>query len=529
MPIPQHVVDRYIRDVGEPLTEYKDLLPLEVEECLATMNPRHRFTVPGFRLDQKICFLLGAAYPGIMLMTDMGLGKTAVSLELLTYFYENDYVRRAFILVPTNELGEGWEDEIKKWGFPLPHVRLSYSSSADKWKQFHDFEDGLIIGTYVGVGAMVSTLQQKKDQAGNLEDGKKRVVNKALLRQLTDNVDATVFDQSTALGSKTSLSFQVCDALSRKAQIRYALAGRAFGRDAFVLWSQMLLVDRGAALGTSIGMYREAFWRREKHRFGTTWVPRKRKEPDLAKKLARSSIRYAAEECVDLPSRTDTIKYFSLSEDAWGFYSNISDDLLAAAGNFREVKSSFLRLRQISSGFVGFVNDDTGEKAQLEFSTNPKLDLLLSILDEIPEDRKVIIFHEFTFSGSLICQALNKTKRRFGWLWGGTKNWTEIKDAFNNEPDYRILVANHKKGGQGLNLQAASYCIFYESPVSAIQRPECERRIYRVGQKQRTFFYDLVMRNGVDEDILQFHQDGKDLMKSLVEDPARYLRKNKGA
>lgn len=449
-----------------------------------------------------------------------------MSLELLTYFRRIGEVSGGNIFVPTNELAGGWEDEILKWGFDIPYVLLTDDDSEKKWARLRDNRDAFVIGTYVGVAAMASRLVPKLDKAGKPTGAKVRGVIPSLLAELAENADAVVFDQSTALGSRDSLSYQVCDAFSRRARVRYSLAGRAFGRDAFVLWSQMFLTDRGEALGTSLGMYREAFWRRERHAWGTTWVPRKRREPQLGIKLAAASVRYTIEECVELPPRTPPIiRTFDLTPEGAAYYDGIAGDLAAARGNFREVKNNFLRMRQISSGFVGFIDDETEERAQLEFDPNPKLDLMLRILEEVPEDRKVVIFHEFTYSGSRICQALAGAGYQHGWLWGGTTDWDGIKRAFRDDPDYRVLVANHRKGAQGLNLQSASYMLFYESPVSAIQRPECERRIYRTGQRWPTFYYDLVMRGGVDEDILEFHHEGADLMRSLVEDPERVARR----
>jgi SNF2 family DNA or RNA helicase len=531
MPIPKRVVEAYLEEDHGSLAWVKDLLPLEVEELLNSINPPHKFTVPTFRQDQKILFILGVAYPETMFMSDLGLGKTSVSLELLSYFYNIGKIRRAYVFTPTNEVAEGWEDEIKKWGFTIPYIRLSETASKQKRAKLKTFGNGLIIGTYAGISAMVSELSEYKDQVGfivtdkNGKPKRKRQINDRLLLQALTDVDAVVYDQSTNLGHKESLTFQVGNEFAIEAKYRFSLAGRAFGRDPFILWAQLYLTDRGKALGTSIGMFREAFWYRKESPWGTQWKIRKRREKLLGERLLASSIRYSVDECLDLPPRVPIIKECTFPQENWEYYDDIAQELVKARGNYREVKNNFLRMRQASSGFIGFKDDETGEKAQIEFEVNPKLDLLLQCLDEIDPDRKAIIFHEFTWSGSKICQALAQRKLKFGWLWGGTKNWTDIKDSFNNDPEYRFLVLNHKKGAQGLNLQVANYTLFYESPVSALQRYECEGRTRRDGQKHTTFYLDLVMRDTVDEDILSFHQEGKDLYKSLVENPEKVLRK----
>jgi len=336
--------------------------------------------------------------------------------------------------------------------------------------------------------------------------------------------DAVVFDQSTKLGNNKSLSFKVANEFSAEAQIRYSLAGRAFGRDPFILWAQLYVTDRGKALGKSPWLFREAFWSRYQAPFGTIWRFRKRRENALNYKVSASSIRYAIDECLDLPPKSYIRKECEFPVENLGYYNTMRAQLLQSKGNWREVKNAFLKLRTISSGFVGFIDDDSGDRAQVEFAENPKLNLLLELLDELPEDKKIIIFHEFNYSGEKISDELTKRKLKHGRLWGGTKDWTAIKNGFNNNPDYRILVANCRKASMGLNLQVANYCIFYESPVSAIDRYECEGRIFRSGQVEKTFFYDLILKNSADELILAFHKEGADLHRALVEDPARILK-----
>lgn len=527
MPIPQSAVNRYLERRLESLAWYKDLRPLEVEEELSYIRPRHRFHCP-LRVDQKILFLVGIAHPETVIMSDLGSGKTSVSLELLTYFYEHGFMRRGFVFTPTDEVAEGWEDEIKKWGFDIPFVRLKGSSSR-KWEQIQELNEGIAIGTYMGIAAMVSNLKLIVDEHGNADpDGKrKRQISTRKIVGLTQSVDAIVLDQSTRTGSKESLSFQVCEEFSREAKFRYALAGRAFGRDPFVLFSQFLLTDHGKALGRSAGMFREAFWRRIQSPWGVNWTIRKRREPLLAEFIAASSIRYSIDECVQLPPKIHIQKECTFPEENWTYYEQVREELLEARGNYREIKNSFLRMRQISSGFVGFKDDETGEKAQIEFQVNPKLDLLMELIAEVPSDRKIVVFYEFTWSGARICQELAKAKYKFGWLWAGTKDWTKIKDAFNEDPDFRIIVSQWRKGGMGLNLQSASYMCFFESPVSGIERYESEGRIYRTGQKHKSIIYDLLVKDSADQKILEFHQESKSLFHALVEDPGKHLRRTK--
>ena len=65
--------------------------------------------------------------------------------------------------------------------------------------------------------------------------------------------------------------------------------------------------------------------------------------------------------------------------------------------------------------------------------------------------------------------------------------------------------------------------MFFESPVSVIDREQAERRLRRDGQEHTVFQYDPVVRGSVDRKILHFHAEGEDLMQALLRDPEKVL------
>ena len=328
--IPQRLIDNYLAEIHETKTWLKSLKPLEIELLLTEIEPRHKFTIPTFRTDQKINFIAGVADPATMYMSDLGLGKTGVSLELLQYFFNIGSVKRAFVFCPTEEIAEGWIDEISKWGFKLPYCLLTRTDSKGKWARLAAFTgNGLVIGTYIGISAMVAKLAPVIDRVTRKPTGKqKRRIHFNLVDDLLKDVDAVVYDQSTALGSKKSLSFKVCKEVSAIAQIRFSLAGRAFGRDAYILWSQLFLTDKGKALGDNAYIFREAFWRNEGRPPIQKWVLRKRREKILADRIATSAIRWSTDECLDLPKKVNIDKYCEMPEENWTYYDDTRKELL---------------------------------------------------------------------------------------------------------------------------------------------------------------------------------------------------------
>jgi hypothetical protein len=212
----------------------------------------------------------------------------------------------------------------------------------------------------------------------------------------------------------------------------------------------------------------------------------------------------------------DTVR---LPEQAQLYYTRLLKELRAAHGNLRESRNIFIRMRQVSSGFIGLVDEELDERVQVAFHETPKLDRLLARIAEVPPDRQWVVVYEFTYSGRLISERLSKLGITHGWLWSGTKDVRETTEKFNSGA-FRGMLVNARKGVFGTNLQAANYLFFYESPVPVLNRKQAERRCRRKGQKRTVFQYDLVVQGTVDKRILQFHREGADLFQAIMRDPS---------
>jgi SNF2 family DNA or RNA helicase len=301
-----------------------------------------------------------------------------------------------------------------------------------------------------------------------------------------------------------------------RAQNVFVLTGTPFGRDVTDLWAQMHLVDNGHSIGETLGLFRAAFFKqKDSYWGGFEYTFDKKMDKELKRCLAHASIRYEAN-AADLPSVVPIVKKVSLLEEAEAYYAKARAQIIAAKGNHREMKNAFLRMRQISSGFIGYHDDEAGTKAQFVFDEKPKLDMLLSIIASIREDRKIIVFNEFIFSGQSIARELTDMKVKHVHVYGGTKNPEAAIRQFNNDPKTRVLILQNSMV-KGLNIQIAQYGIFYESPVAVIDRKQAWRRVERQhSAHRRVFIYDLVTRGTMDEKILLFHKQGADLFKALM-------------
>lgn len=466
------------------------------------------------RKHQRVCFLLGAKERRFGMFTDTGTGKSLISISIAKYFKKADDARRFLILIPNKINTTEWVDEIKKHSPGTSYVVLK-GSSASKWLQYEGSNAYLVITTYMGLVRMLSELKVSKKK--RKKGGNELVLKMSLVKKFARDFDGIIMDESTMLASRSSLPFRVCRQISKVCSYAFILTGTPFGRDPTSLWTQMFLLDWGETLGPNLGIFREAFFKSKINYW--TGFPEytfdKKKEPLLHRLLANRSIRYEADQA-DLPLVTHIPKYIRLPKDSQQVYEDAREKLICNHGNFKEQKNMFIRMRQISSGFLGYVDDETGEKAQYLFPVNPKLDMFESLITSIDENHKILVFNDFTVSGDMISDKLKELGIKHVRAYGKTKDVESIKSKFLDDSACRVFIVQGRMVF-GLNVQVAKYGIFFDMPVPVILRKQAWGRIERqYSSHEHVFIYDLVVKDTVDEQIIEFHRDGRDLFEAIV-------------
>ena len=291
------------------------------------------------------------------------------------------------------------------------------------------------------------------------------------------------------------------------------------GRNPIDLWSQFYLIDKGATLGKHISIYREGFFEPKENFLGyTEWHFDKSKEEELNKKIANISLRYGEEEANDLPPLVRIPKYVNFVEENFDHYKSMINKLLEVKEDRTAFENTFIKLRQICSGFLSFKNPDD-EKTIVDFEVNTKMNQLIEIIDSIPDNRKIVIFNEFTHSGDMIAKMLTSKKIKFERLYGGTKDKVKGKINFINDKSTRVFLINNQSGGTALDglQEVCNYVILYELPVSPIVFNQIVKRVHRTGQKNRTFMFSIIVKHSIEEKVLAFLKAGKNLFEALIE------------
>jgi len=470
-----------------------------VEAGLAAVNPT--FTTAPYA-HQKAGFLAGMQFPRMMFLMEMGSGKTKIVLDLLSHQIATGALeRRSLILVPNDANVASWQREV---AVHTPHLTCA-KQSLDKVIP----AARLVICTYPRLTALLTNRRQVGKSTK-----RKRVIDRERVERFAAQFDAVVFDESTAIQNSNSLITKLSVAISWRCKTAYGLTGTPFGRDPQALFSQFLAVDEGETFGRSITRFREEYFR-QVNRFwgGFEWRLRAGAKAELRERIRHRSLHYDLDECVTLPDLVESRITVRMSDEAAEKYYDLRELLSERAQEGEDARVGFIRMRQIATGLL-VEESEFGERVEKPFDSNPKLDALQQLMEEIPPDKKVVIFHEFNYSGHAIAEVAKK----FGGvarLYGGTDD-KEAELAKFVDGDCRTIVCNSKSGAMGLNLQVANYMIFYECPVSPIVREQAKARCRRTGQTSTVVCYDICAENTVEEKILRWVEEGKDLLQAVV-------------
>lgn len=369
-----------------------------------------------------------------------------------------------------------------------------------------------------------SSLQIMLTQKRQNRKGKPKLYpDNDLIDAIANEIDLVIIDEIHGCKNWQSLRFQIGEGLVDKARFRMGLTGTPWGRNPLDAWAQAFLIDGGKALGRSYHFFEAAFGVKQiNYAAGQRkeFVFDKAKMPILQAKLATMSLSYRAVDdgvgvyagAVELRARGDQLE---------AYQTTIQNYIKLPSGEKRTIEAVFVRLRQIASGFLPFV-DDGGVTRIMRFASNPKMEWLREFLENV-EDLRIVIFHEFTITGDLICRELETAKVKHVWLHGATKDKPAVMADFQTGKAQAIVVQS-ASGGMGLDLSMADYQCFVESPTSPTVRAQAEYRAQGSARGGRPLYIDDLVAAPVDVRVLGLVQEGKDCLAELFRDPKKMLK-----
>jgi len=459
----------------------------------------HQLEGIAFALYQRKCLL----YYG------MRLGKTLMSLQWAEQLRVAGLWRgRGLIICHAPIALDVWTSEAER------HSRLQVRPVRNKLDELIDALESdadLIVVPWSGLQAMFSTIHPSR------KGKRKAYPDYAGVRIAAEAFSLAIIDEIHSAKNHESLRFKLAKELVKHCQYRIGLTGTPFGRDPFDVWAQAFLIDEGKTLSYSYPFFEMAFGVRKTNFFSgqVEYAFDKKKQPLLERKLSGLALSYRLEECQTVPVLAGNVE-LHITGDQRTAYQECVDKLIKLDDDETvEIRSVFVRMRQISSGYLPF-EDAFGQTQILHFNDNAKLEWLEEMLITVKAERAAtVIMHEYTLTGELICKALTRAGIRHEWLHGATKDKPGVVKAFQ-AGKIDALVVQAATGSLAIDLHRADYLLMYESPVSPIVRAQAEARPLSAARGARPLLLDDVTCSGVERKILSYIRDGRDLMASIV-------------
>jgi len=454
-----------LRELGSKLRDFKT-----IEKAILPQSFTH--TLRPYQEDgvSWLQFLRDHKLNGI-LADDMGLGKTIQTLAHIMLEKESGRMQNPVLVVAPTSLMANWKSEASRFTPLLKVLILQGIERKDNFSLIgkHD----LILTTY-------PLLSRDKDIL------------------LNHDYHLLILDEAQVIKNPNTMAHRIVQQL--RAKHRLCLTGTPMENHLGELWSLFHFLMPGF-LGDS-------------KKFTQTFRKPIEKQQDqtrqqaLTRRVRPFMLRRTKEEVVsELPEKTEIIQNIDLLPTQRDLYESVrlamhsKIQLEIQERGFKRsqivILDALLKMRQVCCD-PRLLKIESARNVQ----ESAKLQFLIDTLPEmIEENRKILLFSQFTSMLALIELELKKLKIPYALLTGQTKDrQTPINDFQSGKVP--LFLISLKAGGTGLNLTTADTVIHYDPWWNPAVENQATDRAYRIGQDKPVFVYKLVTIGTVEEKIL---------------------------
>ncbi len=425
---------------------------------------------------------------GGCLADDMGLGKTIQVLALLLHRKQTKPSKTppSLIIVPKT-LMTNWRKEASKFAPDLNVLLYEGSTRFEKLEQF--LEQDIILMTY-------------------------GVLRRDILSLKEILFDYVILDEAQAIKNESSQTTKASRLL--QTQHRLALTGTPIENHIGELFSIFKFLLPGL-FHKNIASYKN--------------LSDESDTPGLLLKALRPFLlRRTKEEVLkDLPEKNEIILYCDMEPQQKAEYARVKNyyktqlnkniDSQGLNKSKIQILEALTRLRQVSCHPALI---DPKKKDM----TSGKIETLVEHLLTIrKQNKKALVFSQFTSMLALVKDALNKEEIKYSYLDGKSVKRDGIVEEFKQSKDINVFLISLKAGGVGLNLTEAEYCFILDPWWNPAVENQAIDRAHRIGQKNKVMAYKLITKDSIEEKILELQNKKKRLYKDLEFSNESFLKK----
>ena len=406
-----------------------------------------------------------------ILADDMGLGKTTSTIIAAL----ETGAKKVLIICPAT-LKINWKREIENYSDKSVYIA--------EGKNFDGNNDFVIINY---------------DIIKNFHDAKKKDESKIL----DANFDLVVIDEAHYIKNAQAQRTKLINDIVKNIDRIWLLTGTPMTSRPIDYYNLLSLVDSPVAKNWMAYVIRYCAGYQFKAGPRKVWnVMGASNLEELRDRTSGLTLRRLKEDVLDLPDKIITPVYLRLKskeyEEVMGEYYNWYEKNPEESKSLTVQFTKLTKIRQIIA--------------------NEKITQTIELAENIIEqDKKVIIFCNFTESLNRICEHFGKSAVKVDGSMSKNERQLSV-DRFQDDDKVKVFVGNIKAAGVGITLTAGEGVIMNDLSFLPSDHAQAEDRAYRYGQKNNVLVYYPIFENTIEGIIYDILANKKQVISTVLGD-----------
>lgn len=417
-----------------------------------------------------------------------GLGKTLQSIGTVYGAEKQGEDTFPCLVVCPSALKINWQREFEMW--TDKKAMILDDKNKETWHRFYEMgmADVFIVNYESLKKFFVVSMPNKKDLKHS---------NQIIMDQRIKLFKSTIVDESHRLKDPNSIQAKICIQITRSKKYIILLTGTPVVNKPIDLFSQLAVMFKLGHFGGENG-FKARYCEGGK---GSANL----KELNYLMNMSCYFMRKKEEVLKDLPPLSRQTIVCSLTNKSE--FDKVRDDF----ANF--LKNSDLTDAEVKKK----VGSETIVKITmlLQISAKGKIEAAQEYIDEIVDSgQKIVVFCKHKIIVDLLKQLYPKAVTVTGQDDAIQKQ--NSVDSFQNKPDTKIIICNHKAAGVGLTLTASSEVLFVELPWTQADCEQAEARCHRMGQPSNVRATYLLGEDTLDQWLYDIIQEKKAIANAIT-------------
>ena len=442
---------------------------------------------------QNYCVTFVEEHPEALLILQMGLGKTIISLTaIFDLMFDSFAVKKTLVIGPLRVARDVWPEE------------------KDLWSHTRDLRMSVMIG---GCKERVRALKADADIY---------VINRENVKWLSDYLerhkipwpfDCVVIDEISSFKNYKSQRYKALKKNRPFIKRIWGLTGTPASNGLLDLWGEVAIIDQGKRLGRFIGRYREAYFKAGSQNPYTgvvyNYIPLPGAEETIYKKISDISVSMKSKDYLpDLPECLTVTHEVSMSPEEKEQYEKLKKELvLTIDGKEIDAANAAVLSGRLLEMANGAVYNEDHDVIRIH---DRKLEMLSDLIEEAV-GQNVLIAYWYQHDRSRILEYLSEQ----GYKVRDLKTAEDMADW--NAGKIPIALISPASAGHGLNLQHGGHILIWFSLCWSLEmRQQTDARLNRQGQTEVVTIHNIVTKGTIDEDVLKALEDKNSTQENLI-------------